>query len=226
MPLLEMVGMTSTGKTFSIAHAFLANEKEDSYEWTLRKLQQFYLPDRLPEVIVTDREWALINGIKKVFPKARLMMCLWHMGNNVITNCKPEFQTVEVFEMFLQSWKKVIHAPSEQEFWECVTDLKKDWIDYPQSLKYLEENCLPYKEYVAYAWTNRIKHRDNRTTNRAESSHAQLKKHLGTSKAAFAVVWSKMDNMLCLQHTEIKATFERSVGAVRKTHQIPLFKEL
>ena len=67
MPLLEMVGMTSTGRTFSIAHAFLAHEREENYEWVLTKLKHFYMPDKLPEVIVTDREWALIKGIKKKF---------------------------------------------------------------------------------------------------------------------------------------------------------------
>ncbi|XP_012828824.1 PREDICTED: protein FAR1-RELATED SEQUENCE 5-like [Erythranthe guttata] len=39
-PLLEMVGVTSTNKTFSISFAYLQCEKADNYEWTLRTLVQ------------------------------------------------------------------------------------------------------------------------------------------------------------------------------------------
>lgn len=69
-PLFQIVGVTSTEMTFSAAFAFMDGEKEDNYMWVLEKLKGMMDPDSLPEVVVTDRELALVNVIARVFSKA------------------------------------------------------------------------------------------------------------------------------------------------------------
>ncbi|KAI5677786.1 hypothetical protein M9H77_08736 [Catharanthus roseus] len=46
IPLLETVGMTPTGKIFTVATVFMLNEKVESYEWVLQKLKNLYFESR------------------------------------------------------------------------------------------------------------------------------------------------------------------------------------
>ncbi|GJU29831.1 FAR1-related sequence 5-like protein [Tanacetum coccineum] len=61
MPFVEIVGITSTSKTFCIAFAFISEEKEKNYEWVLERLKLTLEGCMLPRVIITDRELALIG---------------------------------------------------------------------------------------------------------------------------------------------------------------------
>ncbi|KAI5682674.1 hypothetical protein M9H77_03902 [Catharanthus roseus] len=52
MPLLEPVGMSHTGKNFSIAIAFMRNEQATTYAWVLHHLQKLYFD--VPESAVVN----------------------------------------------------------------------------------------------------------------------------------------------------------------------------
>uniref|UniRef100_A0A803PB10 OTU domain-containing protein n=1 Tax=Cannabis sativa TaxID=3483 RepID=A0A803PB10_CANSA len=71
LPLLEIVGVTSTEYTFSIAFVFLESKQEDNYTWALDRLKNMMDIDFLPNEVVTDRELALINAIEKVFQESK-----------------------------------------------------------------------------------------------------------------------------------------------------------
>ena len=65
----------------------------------LRQLRELYMSLDIssPNVIVTDREKALISAIEKINPGSGTthVLCLWHIQKNVLKNCKPEFATEE-----------------------------------------------------------------------------------------------------------------------------------
>ncbi|GJU01303.1 FAR1-related sequence 5-like protein [Tanacetum coccineum] len=65
MPFVEIVGVTSTRKTFCIAFAFISEEKMDNYKWVLECLKLTLDECILPRVIITDRDLALMNACKK-----------------------------------------------------------------------------------------------------------------------------------------------------------------
>ncbi|KAH1040033.1 hypothetical protein J1N35_041776 [Gossypium stocksii] len=67
---IQIVGVTSTNKTFSIAFAFIINEKEENYNWALTCLKLTLEECMYPRVIVTDRELALMNACQQAFPDA------------------------------------------------------------------------------------------------------------------------------------------------------------
>ena len=46
---------------------------------------------------------------------------------------------------------------------------------------------------------------------RAESTHAKLKRHLGSSQGDFESSWNVINALIELQHMEIKASFEISI---------------
>jgi hypothetical protein len=72
LPLLEFVGITSTGKTFSIAFAFMMSEKENNFVWTLERCRDLLKFQDHPRIVVADRDLALMNTIDRVFPMSTL----------------------------------------------------------------------------------------------------------------------------------------------------------
>ena len=63
--LIEIVGVTSTFKTFTIVHAHLQFEKEDNYTWALQCLNKNLFSSTKSSVIITDCKLALINAVEK-----------------------------------------------------------------------------------------------------------------------------------------------------------------
>lgn len=96
MPLLEIVGLTSTGMTFTTAFIYLQYEKEDNFTWTLSVLHNVIDDSVHPQVIMTDREIVLMNAISTVFPNATHLLCRWHISRNVLVKCKKMFLTKEI----------------------------------------------------------------------------------------------------------------------------------
>lgn len=91
LPLLDIVGLASTGQTCYIAFAFVQDEKEDSYEIILRCLAEAYdsLDLAYPRTILTDKERALIKAIKTVFPGTKTISCIWHIEMNLLKKARP-----------------------------------------------------------------------------------------------------------------------------------------
>ncbi|KAH7849684.1 hypothetical protein Vadar_021481 [Vaccinium darrowii] len=58
---------------------------------------------------------------------------------------------------------------------------------------------------------NTCMHCGNVTINRAEGSHAKLKRQLGSSQGSFESSWRRIHNLLELQHNDIKSSFENSL---------------
>ncbi|KAL7233195.1 hypothetical protein ACSBR1_016929 [Camellia fascicularis] len=195
LPLLEIVGVTSTDMTFSVAFAYLQYEKEDNYTWALGLLRSVMDENTLPSVIVTDKELALMNAICTVFPETTNLLCRWHIGKNVLANCKKMFETKDKWEMFIMSWNMLVMSSSEES------------------------------KFVV-AWTDTFMHFGNSTTNRVESSHAKLKRYLGSSQGNFKSNWTRIHNLLELQHSEIKSSFEKSKLVVQHDFKLAQFKEL
>jgi len=76
MSLLEVVGITSTGLTFSVAFCLLVAEKENIFLWAIDRLKGlFFRVHSCSRVVVCDRDVALMNAIKMVFPKAYNLLC-------------------------------------------------------------------------------------------------------------------------------------------------------
>jgi hypothetical protein len=67
MPLLDIMGSTATNATFYIGFAFLSDEKQESYKFALKCLQDIYNDLQIgpyPETIMTDKDEALLNAIE------------------------------------------------------------------------------------------------------------------------------------------------------------------
>jgi len=75
--------------TFSIAFAYLEGERLNNVVWALQRFQSLFLRrDILPGVIITDRDLALMNTVKIVFPEATNLLCWFHIDKNVKAKSK------------------------------------------------------------------------------------------------------------------------------------------
>ncbi|KAK8930849.1 hypothetical protein KSP39_PZI016804 [Platanthera zijinensis] len=100
MPLLCIVGVTSTNQTFYSAFAFISNETQSSYVWALDCFRSFFNEHSLPQVIVTDREIALMNVVAVLFPKAKNILCKVHISRNILAKCKKISKVVRNGKIF------------------------------------------------------------------------------------------------------------------------------
>ncbi|KAH1198703.1 hypothetical protein GmHk_18G052233 [Glycine max] len=83
-----------------------------------------------------------------------------------------------------------------------------------------------HKEKFITAWTNKVMHLGNTTTNRVESAHWALKRVLQNSLGDLCSVWDAMNNMITLQYVEIKASFETSTHVTGHVSKKTLYKRL
>lgn len=89
LPLLDFVGVTPIGMTFSAGFAYLEGERVNNLVWALERFRCLFLRnDRLPVVIVTDKDLALMNAVKVVFPECTDLLCRFHIDKNVKAKCK------------------------------------------------------------------------------------------------------------------------------------------
>ncbi|KAH1257697.1 hypothetical protein GmHk_03G007612 [Glycine max] len=132
-----------------------------------------------------------------------------------------------VWDYVMDSWGNLVDCPSEQEFPEHLQRFQVACSLWPMFIDYVCETWIvPHKEKFILAWTNKVMHLGNTTTNRVESAHWSLKRILQNSVGDLCSVWDAMNNMLTLQHTKIRASFETSTYVVGHVFKKTLYKRL
>ncbi|KAL5193633.1 Protein FAR1-RELATED SEQUENCE 5 [Glycine soja] len=189
LPLLDFDGVTPTGMTFSTGFAYLEGERLNNVVWALECFRGIFLRrDVLPGVIVTDRDLALMNAVKTVFPECTNLLYNFHINKNVKAKCKSLIGQRNAWEYVMDAWGTLVDCPSEQQFDEC---LKRE-----------------------------------HNNKQVESAHWALKRVLQNSLGDLCNVWDAMNNMMTLQHTEIRASFETSTHVVGHVFKKKLYKRL
>ncbi|KAH1262057.1 hypothetical protein GmHk_02G004768 [Glycine max] len=149
----------------------------------------FMRVDALLGVIVTNRDFSLINAVKTIFPDATNLLCLFHIEKNVKAKCKTLVAQKNAWDYVMEAWGSLVDCPCESSFDEY--------------LKNLEMAC-----------------------SLVESVHWSLKRLLQNSVGDICSVWEAMNNMMTLQHTQIKASFETSTHVVGHMFKVTLYKKL
>ncbi|XP_038695515.1 PKS-NRPS hybrid synthetase CHGG_01239-like [Tripterygium wilfordii] len=227
LPLLEIVGVTSTSQTFCITFAYLHSEKEPSYTWALECLRSAMHGCTNPRVIVTDRELGLMKACAQVFPEASKLLCRWHIYQSILTKCKPSMQDNSVWNAFYRMWTTAIESKNESAYMSNMARLQVVLHKFPTVMKYLKDVWLtPYKEMFVSAWTDRYPHFGNHTTNRVESQHAKLKRYLCSSQSDLERSMSWIHQVIFSQDIVIKASIERSRTIIQHRFNMPHLRDL
>ncbi|XP_076935607.1 protein FAR1-RELATED SEQUENCE 5-like [Bidens hawaiensis] len=218
MPFVQIVGVTSTNNTFSIAFAFMHNEKTVNYTWVLNCLKLTLDKCMLPRVIVTDRELALVNACKEVFPDAAQLLCRWHIEQNIFRRCRNFVRSRGDWDKFSSLWKSLVDSATLESYTENYQILESFLIKFPRVSDYVNKNWLKeYKKMFVSLWIDQHLNFGENTTNRVESAHAKLKKFLETSNSSFVKFVTCVDQIVKSQHTIIKASLGTS--RIQKIHQ-------
>ncbi|KAH1233383.1 Protein FAR1-RELATED SEQUENCE 5 [Glycine max] len=221
LPLLDIVGVTPTEMTFSAGFAYLEGERVNNLVWALERFRGLFLRnDRLPIVIVTDRDLALMNAVKVVFLECKNLLCRFHIDKHVKAKCKSLVGQKNAWDYVMDSWGN-LEFPEHLQRFQVVCSPWPMFIDYV-----CETWIVSHKEKFILAWTNKVMHLGNTTTNRVESAHWSLKMILQNSVGDLYSVWDAMNNMMTLQHTEIRASFETSTHVVGHVFKKTLYKRL
>ncbi|KAL7164378.1 hypothetical protein ACSBR2_040315 [Camellia fascicularis] len=118
------------------------------------------------------------------------------------------FETKDNGEMFIMSWNMLVISSSEEVYMQRLSLLYSEFSTYQDTLHYVASSWLDaYKSKFVAAWTDTFMHFGN---SRVESSHAKLKRYLGSSQGNFESNWTRIHNLLELQHSEIKSLFEKN----------------
>ncbi|KAL5127192.1 hypothetical protein HKD37_14G039656 [Glycine soja] len=163
----------------------------------------FMRVDALLGVIVTDRDLSLMNAVKTIFPNTTNLLCRFHIDKNVKAKCK--------------TLGSLVDCPCESSFDEYLKKFEMACSLWPIFVDYVCQTwVIPHKENFVKAWTNKVMHLENTTTNRL----------LQNSLGDICNVWEAMNNMMTLQHTHIKASFETSTHVVGHVFKVTLYKKL
>ena len=81
MSLLDIIGVSCFNTSFYFEFVFLERKDEYSYILALSVFKKT-LENREPSVIMSDRELALMNAIKMVFPNTTNLLCIWNIEKN------------------------------------------------------------------------------------------------------------------------------------------------
>ena len=228
MPLVEIVGVTSTGKTFSLAYAFIVNEREANYQWVLRCLKSTLADSFAVRVVLTDRELALMRALKVVMPEAKQLLCRYHIWQNIIKHCEPALRMKKDVNIDRLNvwWKKVYQSRTFDEFKSNEKELKEKLAGFPGVYKYLTDNWLsPYREQFVSCWVDEHLNYQNHTTNRVEAEHHLLKEEL-RGKCTFTRILQCVDSVLISQEAEIRGQLGYSNGTRKGKHNYNCMKDL
>ncbi|TYH58578.1 hypothetical protein ES332_D08G164700v1 [Gossypium tomentosum] len=227
LPFVQIGGVASTNKTFSIAFAFIINEKEENYNWALTCLKLTLEECMYPRVIVMDRELALMNACQQVFPDATRLLYRWHITENIKKHCRQSIKSQHEWDSFRAMWTVLVESPTWILYIENYRKLQSILSEYPGVLKYLDQVWLSkYKETFVSVWIDRHLNFGERTTNRVESQHVKLKKYLCEKNSSLDKFFGCIDQIVKSQLTSIYESFEKSRIVLKHIHNLPCFRLL
>ena len=63
---------------------------------------------------MTDRDLALMNAVKTIFPECTNLLCSSHINKNVKAKCKSLIGQRNAWEYVMDVWGTLVDCPSEQ----------------------------------------------------------------------------------------------------------------
>ncbi|KAL0206355.1 hypothetical protein P9112_001662 [Eukaryota sp. TZLM1-RC] len=221
MPLLSIIGITGTNKNFYSAFCFLKRERTDYYFFALSTYIEIFGVS--PAAIITDRELALMNSIKMLFPQSLNILCLWHINRNI--QVFKSATREDLWDEFWRDWMILVNSTTEQEY-ECAQEFLEIQYSVQQDQEPTEtqqlfdevvtyiKNWLVYYQHFIKFKIDEVTHLGNYTTSRVEGSHFQLKRDLALRGTNFLIAVTQFKAVLLDQFAEIKKSITTETSAV------------
>ncbi|XP_071689837.1 protein FAR1-RELATED SEQUENCE 5-like [Rutidosis leptorrhynchoides] len=226
MPLLDIIEVSCFNSSFYSGFAFLEKEDEENYIWALHVFKKILGQGNYPSIIMSDRELALMNGKKNVFPSATNLLCVWHIEKNMLANCKKHFDRGEDCDNFMLGWKNVVYSMNEELLYGNWREFELIYKEKKSALDYIKNTWFPWKEKFISVWTEKYLHFGCRTSSRVEGAHVKLKMYLQASTCDFHQVEQKISLAVKHEFNEIKVQLASEKIQIPHNCNMPLFREL
>jgi hypothetical protein len=140
----------------------------------------------------------LMNDCRLNFSSINHLLCIWHINNNVLVNCKKSFFIKEAWDAFFFEWKLITYADSKQEYrqlWDKFVDRYN--LSHEECIDYLYDIYIKnYRRRFIKCYTNQVLHFDTTMTFRDEKEHAVLKRQLESSTRNLKTVMNDINLLL------------------------------
>jgi len=209
MPLLNIVGVSSTNATVHIAQAFIKTEQQPDYEWAIQQLLLMMTENCIPspQVVFSDADLALNNALERELPSVPHLLCLWHVIKNVETHARThtfrqirddaastssavKWKDSEQHRHFCDAFLRVIYSTTESEYEFRLRELH---MLSSAEARYIDDVWLSlWKRRLVRCWTDGVVHFGLQATSRVEGYHATMKTWLATSRGDLLTIQTRL----------------------------------
>jgi hypothetical protein len=226
---MDIIGVDHNDMSFFIAFAFLPDQLEGLYRWTLAQIRTIFklihpTIGLIPGSISTDCDQTLRNAISTIFPESGELLCLWYANKNIQQHCKGKFTSAEAYQDFFNAWLGIVRSPDIPKYQAQLHQFLTKYSDIPEHLeaaKYIQTTWLKpgRAEALVQAWTNKYPHFGTMFTSRlvilgpfiarlmtysVESAHALLKRYITSSQGDLLTTWLQIEQAVASQIQNIK----------------------
>jgi len=109
--------------------------------------RSIFKKDCLPIVIITDKDLALMNVVKTMFPECTNLLGRFHINKNVKAKCKSLIGQKNAWEYVMNNWDTLVDCPSKQQFAECLHKFRIACSPWPMFVDYVNKTwIIPHKK--------------------------------------------------------------------------------
>ncbi len=200
MSLFIISDQIALHKNFYVVFCFMTKKKQKNYMWILQQLKELCAKLKISDstILLIDMKKDLMNVCRLIFSVSNHLLCLWHINNNVLINCKKHFIIKKVWNKFFSEWKDVMYVFSESEYRDLWNKFVNRYnLSHFDCINYLYDiYIMNYRRRFIKCYINQMLHFDITMTSRDEDSHAILKRQLSKFTDDLKTIMNDINFML------------------------------
>lgn len=191
MPLLHIMGITSTHQSLSLCYCFMQDESEYDFAWALCQLKSCFALNLCERCVVfTEQKWGLMHAMSHVLPQAINLISMWHIHKDILSNVKPFFATDHEWQRFVTEWRNLCSSETSEEFVERFGTIQMHTT--ANIFEYMNSTWIVHKEKFIPAWTRHILHFGHLETFQVEGGHTAFKQWISMPTDNSARVYKQL----------------------------------
>lgn len=212
--LVNILGISNTGKNIMLGFALLSNETVESYKYVFKNLKKAW-KNRQPKNFIIDESqsiqsgelcefYAEFLGICSIFKDPRIILCGWHIQKHFLKRfAKVKQKDSKLYNQiislpFITCPEKFEDVVDEIFDSEDVSEKQKDYLELKLETKKLWAKC-----YLKFKFAGGVS-----TTSRIEGLHAHQKRYM-TSNSSLTNLFNSFRKIEEIQVNTLKNELSR-----------------
>lgn len=209
MPLANIVGITNTGRTFSLAFSFIRSESSENFNFIFQSLDELVFYDiPRPKVVLSDQAKGFIKSLADQWSTMTFhQLCEWHMVQNIKKRLVDGTYNKEQQDRIQHLVWKYIHSLTPEKASAARHDLYYEL--HADERTYMEEQWRMKEVQVLRCHTQYYANLGAYSTQRNEGHHVAVKQFLNPQitleQATSRLVEHLHHAILCLDNEEAES---------------------